>query len=485
MNSSDRDPVEDFFERERNQIVSQHGNDVHWQGIVRQARAHRRSRLLGYAAGVAAAGLVIGGITYGAVLHNRAAPLNPATNGGRTAISTPRPIATGEPTPGARARAAAAAAAAAKAAADARAAAEEAMVLKSFATMSISNVGQGNIFVLGSSNCGSAGRCPVLVGSTDNGRTWQLLSSFKSSPVPDAPTRDGVVMQMHGLSQVRFANAKIGWVFGADVQYTTDGGKTFRPYGHLGHDVTDVETDGSQVIVASADGCATRPCTGAYHVARASIGAAAATTEVGTGVAGAVLDTLRVVFDAKQAYLSPQWVGPPTSGFEPQRITSGGLQPLGPLGVRCGEGRNPDIIAPADPQGGLFALCPSLGGGAAGSSGMDVFISNNEGKSWVPVSSGALILVNSGSRSFAAANAHDLIAVSAGDPALHGSIQVSHDGGRSWHSPSSPPPMPTNGWAWVGAPRGKTYYAISADAVPEFWQSDDSGETWTKVGLTS
>ena len=74
MSNFDHDPVEDFFEGERNQIVSQHGNDLHWQGIVRRARADRRSRFFGYVAGVAAAGLVIGGITYGAVLHNRAAP---------------------------------------------------------------------------------------------------------------------------------------------------------------------------------------------------------------------------------------------------------------------------------------------------------------------------------------------------------------------------------------------------------------------------
>lgn len=120
-----------------------------------------------------------------------------------------------------------------------------------------------------------------------------------------------------------------------------------------------------------------------------------------------------------------------------------------------------------------------------GSIGMAVFSSNNQGSSWGAVSSDALIMVDSGPRSFAAATAKDILAASAGNPDTHGSLQVSHDGGRSWHSPSSPPPMPTNGWAWVGAPGGTTFYAISADGVPAFWQSDDSGETWTKVGLTS
>jgi hypothetical protein len=468
MSNIDRDPVEEFFERERNAIVSQDGNDVHWQGIVRRDRAHRRSRLFGYAAGVAAAGLVIGGVTYGAFLHNGTEPVTVATQDAITPDrSAPAPIASREPTPGASTSTGLT------------------PVPKDFVALSLSNVGQGNIFVLGSSCRESTPHCAVLIGSTDNGQTWHQTSAIKAIGSVAMPTLGKDPSAGNGVSQVRFANARIGWIFGLDVQYTTDGGKTFRPYGHLGQDVTDVETDGSQVIVASADGCATRPCTGAYHVARASIDAAGATTEVGTSVSGAVLDTLRVVFDAKQAYLSPQWVGPPTSGFEPQRITAGGLEPLGPLGVRCGEGRNPDIIATADPQGGLFAFCAAYGGGAAGSTGMAVFSSNNQGKAWAPVSSGALILVNAGSRSFAAANAQDVLAVSAGDPALHGSMQVSHDGGKSWHSPVSPPPMPTNGWAWIGAPGGKTFYAISGDAVPAFWQSDDSGETWTKVGLTS
>jgi len=457
MSNIDRDPVEEFFERERNQIVSQHGNDVHWRGIVRRARADRRSRFFGYVAGVAAAGLVIGGITYGAVLHNGTVPLTAATNGGGAAIQAPRPVATADQKP----------------------------VPKSFAAMSISNVGQGSIFVLGSGDCGNARRCPVLIGSTDNGRTWHLLSSFTSSPVPEAPTRDGVVMEKHGRSQVRFANARIGWVFGADIQYTTDGGKTFRPYGHLGQDVTDVETDGTQVIVTSVDQCSNTVCKGTYHVARASITATGATAEVGTGATVRGLDDLQIVFDAKQPYVSPRWALPPTSGFEPQRVTAGGLEPVSRLGGACGSPSEQDLIATADPQGGLFAFCAAAGGGAAGSMGMAVFSSTDQGRSWTAVSSDALILVNPGSRFFAAANAKDLLAVSGGDPAIHGSMKVSHDGGKSWTSPGAPPPMPTNGWAWVGAPGGKTFYAISGDAVPAFWQSDDSGETWTKVGLTS
>ena len=456
MSNVDHDPVEDFFEGERNQIVSQHGNDVHWQGIVRRARADRRSRFFGYVAGVAAAGLVIGGVTYGAVLHNGAVPLTAATNGGGgAAIQTPRPVATADQKP----------------------------VPKSFATMSISNVGQGNIFVLGSSYCGSAGRCPVLIGSTDNGRTWHVLSSFTSNALPTRPTFDGAVQVANVLSQVRFANATVGWVFGGDVQYTTDGGKTFRPYDHVGQSVVDIGTDGNQVIVTSADGCSSGVC-GAGHVARASITAPGATSELGTGPSGGELSDLQVVFDAKAPFLSPRWRSAPTSGFGPQRITASGLEPLGGLGGACGSPNEQDIIATADRQGGLFAICATPGA-AMGSIGMAVFRSNNQGSSWAAASSNALIMVNSGPRSFAAASSKDVLAASAGNQDTHGSLQVSHDGGKTWWSPGSPPPMPTYGWAWIGAPGGKTFYAISGDAVPAYWQSDDSGETWTKVGLTS
>jgi hypothetical protein len=357
------------------------------------------------------------------------------------------------------------------------------MVLKRFATMSISNVGQGNIFVLGSSSCGSAGRCPVLIRSTDNGRTWHPISSFKSNVLPTRPTFDGAVQAAQVLSQVRFANASVGWVFGGDVQYTTDGGKTFRPYDHVGELVTDVETDGSQVIVTSADGCANTGCSGARHVARAGISAGGATAEVGTVAAAGQLADLRVVFDAKQPYLVPRWTSTSSSGFHPLRITSGGLEPLGKLGGTCVPNER-DVIATADPHGGLFAFCANPGA-AMGSIGMAVFSSNNQGSSWGAVSSDALIMVNSGPRSFAAASSKDVLAASAGNLDTHGSLQVSHDGGKSWRSPGTPPPMPTYGWAWVGAPGGKTFYAVSADAVPAYWQSDDSGETWTKVDLTS
>ena len=145
--------------------------------------------------------------------------------------SAPAPIASGEPTPGASTSTGLT------------------PVPKDFVALSISNVGQGNIFVLGSSCRESTPHCAVLIGSTDNGQTWHQTSAIKAIGSVAMPTLGKDPSAGNGVSQVRFANARIGWIFGLDVQYTTDGGKTFRPYDHLGQFVTDVETDGTEVIV--------------------------------------------------------------------------------------------------------------------------------------------------------------------------------------------------------------------------------------------
>jgi hypothetical protein len=85
--------------------------------------------------------------------------------------------------------------------------------------------------------------------------------------------------------------------------------------------------------------------------------------------------------------------------------------------------------------------------------------------------------------SAAAADRRHLLAVSGGDPALHGSMKVSADGGRTWRPPTVGPPVPERGWRWVGAPGGRTFYAVPVGGGPSYWQSDDDGEHWHEVRL--
>jgi hypothetical protein len=107
MSCSDHDPVRKLFDDERRQIVPQHSDDVHWQSILRRSRAQRRSRFLGYAAGLTAASLVLGSVSYGAFLRgafdggpNGSGIAPAAANGSASPRPTPRPGATREPAPG-------------------------------------------------------------------------------------------------------------------------------------------------------------------------------------------------------------------------------------------------------------------------------------------------------------------------------------------------------------------------------------------------
>jgi hypothetical protein len=99
------------------------------------------------------------------------------------------------------------------------------------------------------------------------------------------------------------------------------------------------------------------------------------------------------------------------------------------------------------------------------------------------VSTDALILVDARTVSFAASDSGTLLAVSGGAPDVHGSMSRSSDGGVTWATPGQAPPLPALGWAWVGAPGGPTFYAISADGSGSLWRSTDRGQTWEPVAI--
>jgi hypothetical protein len=99
MNDFDHDPVKDLFDRERKLIIPQRGDDLHWQSIVRRSRIQRRSRFLGYAAGMTAAALVIGGVAYGASRQDDTAlaPASGSSTGHSRDTKTPAPTPTPSP----------------------------------------------------------------------------------------------------------------------------------------------------------------------------------------------------------------------------------------------------------------------------------------------------------------------------------------------------------------------------------------------------
>ena len=94
MSEDGFDPVEDFFAREREAVVPTEGDDLHWQGIVRDARSRGPARTRGYLTGAAAAAVVVAAVAWGATTGgpgDRSGPTAPVATPRHRAGSRPRP----------------------------------------------------------------------------------------------------------------------------------------------------------------------------------------------------------------------------------------------------------------------------------------------------------------------------------------------------------------------------------------------------------
>jgi hypothetical protein len=345
----------------------------------------------------------------------------------------------------------------------------------SFTVRSLTTGAAGRLFALGTVGC-PAGRCSALAGSSDNGLHWHLVHTF---PATTAGTQvaPGGPGSSATLTQVRFASASVGWVFGGGAMRTTDGGATWQDYPHPGGDVIGLETDGTDVVLTTAPSCRAGMCRGPVTVVRAPVSATSATDVVGTISGGAGVLDAPIGWQDGQSFVSPVVV--PLAGQPappPVVVASDGLHRAAP--TSCGTGQPIRLVTAAAGRT-MFAVC--LSGGAAGHLGYAVQASSDGGASWRPVPGRPLLLVNAGTTSLAAADARTLLAVSGGSPDLHGSMTVSGDGGATWRDPRTAPPMPNHGWAWVGSPGGGTFYALSGDDTGVYWRSTDRGDTWTQV----
>lgn len=460
--------VEDFFARERAMAPILDGGESRWQRIVHQA-GNQQAPWARYLLVAAAVIVVAGAIGWGLLRGGPAlGPSAPPTAGVTTssATQTTRPGTTPSATPSSPTRATPSTSPGAQGLVP---------VPASFRVRSLTTADNSHLYSLGTVRC-SGGSCPALAGSADNGRTWHLVHTFPAWTAPSGQA-PGLPANAGQLSDVRFASPSVGWVFGGAVLRTTDGGVTWQTYAHPGGDVLALETNGRDVVLASAPNCSAGTCHGAISVVRAPATAESASDVAGTIDGGAAVQGASIAWHSGHAYVSPV-VTPKQGASSPQPVVvqPSGLQPAGPRA--CGNGQGSQIVAPAAGST-LFAICPNSG--AAGHVGYAVQASTDGGTTWRAVSADRLVLVNAGRTSFAAADAAGLLAVSGGSPDLHGSMAVSGDGGATWARPASAPAVPSDGWAWVGAPGGPVYYALSADTSGGYWKSTDSGRTWSQV----
>lgn len=434
----DTDQVDEFFARQRADVPTLVADELHWQRVLRKARGSRGRRWMRYAAGAAAA--VIAG-TVGWQVAGRGASPGPETS--------PVTITTAATVP----------------------------VPASFRLQSVSTAAEGTLFALGTITCPGGPACPALAASGDDGVTWRQVHVFSGAGVlpPGLAGRPGGTGV---LSQVRFANTSVGWVYGGDILRTTDGGATWQDYPHAGGDVVDLATDGTEVVLTTADRCSGGTCSGTLRVLRAPITSTSATEIVGSLGRSLTITAAPVSWHRGHAYVSPATIPPAgVAAAGPVVLRADGLHAAGP--ASCGHAQGPtQLVAPAAGTT-LFAVCPT--GGAAGHLGYAVHASTDVGATWRLVSSDALLLVNAGTVALAAADAGTVLAVSGGGPDLHGSMALSVTGGERWQAPRTAPPLPNRGWAWVGAPGGPTFYAIAADPSSGYWKSTDRGETWAQL----
>lgn len=101
-----------------------------------------------------------------------------------------------------------------------------------FAPASVTFVSTQTGFVLGTARC-STDTCTTLVTTADGGAHWSLVATVPPRMTGDQPA----------VSKVRFANSRDGWIFGAELWSTHDGGHSWRRV-DASDPATDVEASG-------------------------------------------------------------------------------------------------------------------------------------------------------------------------------------------------------------------------------------------------
>lgn len=465
-----RDPVADFFARERADIRDLSPGADRWESIVTEARRPVRHHWFPYLAGAAAV-VVVGGVVWGtghgpgtdrvADVASRSASVSTVTV---TATGTPsaQPTATGGPStaPGTAATTG------------------PFLTPSSFDLVSMTNAGGKHLYALGSANC-PKGECTAVIGSDDDGASWTTHASFETLTSPGPRVTPADTNQVVGI---RFATPTVGFVYGSTTMRTVDGGRSWKPMDLGGRTVLSLESDGTQVWMVTAAKCRRADAAGS----RGCSGLDVRTLDVKSAVPrqSQPLDLAQPVesawlsMDGADAYVSVSYLDQVTH-TPPRRVSGTPVTLARPPG--CQEAGGLWVWGTANRRGGLVAVCQV--GDAHGSYG--VATSTDRGATW----SDARIARGLGPTQptgvwLTAVDLGHLVAVTQGlpssalKPAAEPTLLTSGDGGASWSRPKTAPGGTTE---WVGAAGGGLVYAVGGGR--SYWVSHDSGTTFEEVRL--
>lgn len=330
-------------------------------------------------------------------------------------------------------------------------------VVTGFDPLSFTAVSLSDWWVLGSASC-SAGRCPVVLRTTDGGTTFEKL-----------PAPSGISYTVSGGNTspgIRFADKVNGWAFDSHLWETTDGGSSWTLQQTPGP-VTDVEAAGGKVyaLVCKQSNCSTMELlessvgTGTWQVA-------ALPQALVSGASLSVQATTVVVTNGPASSTGGQPVDllvSTDSGASFSVTTSG-----------CTPGLGGRAYLAISGSGTLWAACPT---------GMlaTPYVSTDLGASW---SAAAGHTEFSNGLALAPVSSTTALAWPSGTA---GTLMRTTDGGQSYSAVLKRPSSYAVYWAGYSDPT-RAYAILSNDSAPhsgQLLESEDGGVTWTAVSFSA
>jgi hypothetical protein len=321
-----------------------------------------------------------------------------------------------------------------------------------FDPVSVTWISLDDGWVLGDAPCHQA-PCTSLLRTRNGGATWQGV------PAPKVALSSSGTFGTAGVSEVRFADAANGWIFGPDLWATHDGGVTWKPVTDLGGTVRSLEAADREVyaevtsasgthLLASPTGGDSWGLLGTEDLDGTTLLALQGTTGYAFSPAGAVF-----AFSA--------------SGLQQRGVPCGG-QDTSPSGLSAGTGNTVAALCGSDP--------------AAGSATKTLMVSNDGGRTWTVAGTTPLPGQPAGVAQVSPATF--VVAAVGGSSLLYRSI----DGGHAWATVLSSGGGPsltdlgftttTRGTVILGA---STVLARGVEVPSELLVTSNAGDSWTPI----
>ena len=322
-----------------------------------------------------------------------------------------------------------------------------------FQPRALSAISDSVFWVLGTDRCATSTCAPVILHTTDSGRTFHripspsMVSLYGNASTPGLPR----------VFDLRFADASDGWVFGDQLWATHDGGTHWRQI-NLGFTVDQLEPGANGYVYAAVEDCQASgsPCSFRLMRSRAQSDLwskiAPPGNPVGRPAIGVHGDTLWVMYFNGSARLA--W----TSRDD------------GRLWVRGSMPCEPDLGGSFDPVSNsvVWAFC------ATGNFG-DPWLSTNGGASFSssPTYQG---MSTNGANVVAVSAQHAFIL----DPGAE-ALRVTTNGGRTFQSV-----LQLAGAMWAGFTDAEVGYVIVAaqpSGATRLLRTTDAGGAWSPISL--